>query len=96
MSKKIIPGPAFLPPEPAVPTDTFGPAGSLFALPLTEPGEVADLTGDLWLDTFGDRLSHGELTVTPEQARAAARTEARAADADGERPAEDAGTADTR
>uniref|UniRef100_UPI001443B232 hypothetical protein n=1 Tax=Escherichia coli TaxID=562 RepID=UPI001443B232 len=36
-------------------------------------GEIADLSGDLWLDAFGDRLVHGEMTVTSEQAQAAAR-----------------------
>ncbi|WP_267361691.1 MULTISPECIES: hypothetical protein [unclassified Methylobacterium] len=33
---------------------------------------MADPSGDLWLDVIGDRLVHGEMAVTPEQAQAAA------------------------
>lgn len=42
-------------------------------LPITEAGSVADAAGDLWLDALGDRIVHGKVSVTPEQAEAAAR-----------------------
>jgi hypothetical protein len=70
VTKKIIPGPDFGVFEP--PT-IFGDASTHTPVPFTEPGEVADTSGDLWLDSFGDRIVHGEMTVSPEQAQAAAR-----------------------
>ena len=70
MSKAIIPGPDFTVYDP--PT-IFDVGASHMPIPFTEPGEVADSSGDLWLDAYGDRLVHGEMAVTPEQAQAAAR-----------------------
>ncbi|MGU3285032.1 MULTISPECIES: hypothetical protein [unclassified Methylobacterium] len=70
MSKDVIPGPDFTIFDPPSTFDLGG--SSHIPMPFTEPGEVADRSGDLWLDAFGDRLVHGEMTVTPEQAQAAA------------------------
>lgn len=69
MTRKIIEAPEF---------GTLGfPTAPGFDMPtvhaaITTPGDVADESGDLWLDALGDRLVHGELAVTPEQAQAAA------------------------
>jgi hypothetical protein len=70
LSKDVIPGPHLTILDPLTILDSVGP--SPVPMPFTDPGEVADPSGDLWLDAFGDRLVHGEMTVTPEQAQAAA------------------------
>lgn len=69
MSKDVILGPFF---EMLQPPTLFGDVSTHMLVPITEPGEVADPSGDLWLDAFGDRLVHGEMAVTPEQAQVAA------------------------
>lgn len=70
MSNDIIPGPDFVAlNEPS----GFGLSGIIIqSAPLTEPGGIADASGDLWLNVLGDRLTHGEMAVTLEQARTAA------------------------
>lgn len=70
MTRKIIEAPDF--------GNLSFPTAPGFEVPnvhtsITTPGDVADLSGDLWLDALGDRLVHGELAVTREQAEAAAR-----------------------
>jgi hypothetical protein len=70
MSKNVIPGPGIMALGPMAGFDTVGLIST--QIPFTEPGDVADPSGDLWLDLFGDRLAYGEMTVTPEQAQAAA------------------------
>ncbi|MCJ2022539.1 MULTISPECIES: hypothetical protein [unclassified Methylobacterium] len=70
MTRKIIEAPDFgtlgFPTAP-------GFDAPMVQAPIVTPGDVADQSGDLWLDVLGDRLVHGELAVTPEQANAAAR-----------------------
>ena len=70
MSKDIIPGLGL----PLPGSSTLPDFGGLSRAPsmVTKPGDVADLSGDLWSDFIGDRLVHGEMVVTPEQAQAAA------------------------
>ncbi|MBE7204134.1 MAG: hypothetical protein INR70_40955 [Parafilimonas terrae] len=70
MSKDTLPGPDATIFEPPGLLDLGGP--SSLPIPITEPGDVADPSGDLWLDAYGDRLVHGRMLVTPEQALAAA------------------------
>jgi hypothetical protein len=70
VSKDVIPGPDFSIIEPSTALDFGGPVHT--PVPFTEPGDIADPSGDLWLDGFGDRLVHGEMIVTPDQAQAAA------------------------
>lgn len=69
MTKDIIPSANFAILNPGSTFDFGGP--SSIPMPFTEPGDVADPSGDLWLDAFGDRLVHGEMTVTAAQAEAA-------------------------
>lgn len=69
MTKKIIEAPDF--------GDMAFPTAPGFDTPHVHPriatrGDVADPSGDLWVDGIGDRLVHGELAVTPEQAQTAA------------------------
>jgi hypothetical protein len=55
------------------PWTVFGrSASSVLPMPFTEPGDVAGPNGELWFDAFGDRLVHGEMTVSPDQAQVAA------------------------
>ncbi|QGY05218.1 hypothetical protein MMSR116_27445 [Methylobacterium mesophilicum SR1.6/6] len=70
MKKDIVPGPNSMLFKQPTAFELGSP--SRLPIPCTEPGDIADSSGDLWLSAFGDRLAHGEMPVTFDQAQAAA------------------------
>lgn len=49
----------------------LGDPAKLIPLAFAAPGDIADPSGDIWLNAFGDRVIHGEMPTTANQARAA-------------------------